>query len=114
MAAERVRLPQQPLKNSQTAPTNTYGRSIQQASAELTPLALPSVSCEFKVNSLEPRQLEPNGYGKQELVEHAVHLVGAEVGHSLAHWLRVQRQVCAISALPGHELRGDWQVCTCW
>ena len=25
----------------------------------MTPLALPSVSCEFKVNSLEPRQLEP-------------------------------------------------------
>ena len=23
-----------------------------------------------------------------------MHLVGAEVGHPLAHWLRVQRQVC--------------------
>ena len=60
-AAERVRLPQQPYKNTQTAPTTTHGRSNQQASAEMTPLALSSVSCKFKVNLLEPRQLEPKG-----------------------------------------------------
>ena len=53
--------PNNPYKNTQTAPTTTHGRSNQQASAEMTPLALSSVSCKFKVNSLEPRQLEPIG-----------------------------------------------------
>ena len=51
--------PNNPYKNTQTAPTTTHGRSNQQASAEMTPLTLSSVSCKFKVNLLEPRQLEP-------------------------------------------------------
>ena len=59
--------PNNPYKNTQTAPTTTHGRSNQQASAEMTLLALSSVSCKFKVNLLEPRQLEPKGYGCENL-----------------------------------------------
>ena len=46
--------PNNSYKNTQTAPTTTHGRSNQQVSAEMTPLALSSVFCKFKVNLLEP------------------------------------------------------------
>ena len=67
-AAERVRIPQQPYKNTKTAPTTTHGRSNQQTSAEMTPLALSSVFCKFKVNLLEPRQLEPMATDRQVFI----------------------------------------------
>ena len=51
-------------KHPKTAPTTTHGRSNQQASAEMTPLALSSVSCKFQVNLLKSRQLEPKAWAK--------------------------------------------------
>ena len=64
----------------------------------MTPLTLSSVSCKFKVNLLEPRQLEPNGYGSKGQADGQIQ---KELFADFVFW---QKRACALHEQVGHFL----------